>query len=437
MQPSQDLLGKLQSRQAKIGVIGLGYVGLPLALEFSDKGGYAVTGFDIDPDKVKHLEEGTSYIRHISSDRIQRTPRLSVTTDFARLADMDVILICVPTPVGEHREPDLSYILTTTETIAQTLRPGQLIVLESTTFPGTTDDIVRPILEKGGLKAGEDFYLAFSPEREDPNNPDYSTTTIAKVIGGYSPRCLERAKTLYDTIITKTVPVSSTRVAELVKLDENTFRAVAIARVNELKILCDKMGIDVWEVIDAASTKPFGYMRFSPGPGIGGHCIPVDPFYLTWKAREYDFPTRFIELAGELNAHMPNYVVQKVAEALNGEQKAVNGAKILILGIAYKKDIDDQRESPAFPIIHLLQRAGATVAYNDPYAVFEGIRHFSLKIASVDLTPENLHGFDAVVLVTDHSSYDYPFILEHAKLIVDTRDAFRAHGVTSPKIHRA
>lgn len=430
---------KINNRTAKIGVIGLGYVGLPLLIEFC-KAGFAVTGFDVDPEKIKLLKQGKSYIKHIDFSHF--TPyasRFTPTADFSQLSAMDCIIICVPTPLNKYREPDMTYVFKTAKTIAQYLRKGQLIVLESTTYPGTTDEDVKKILEETGLKAGKDFYLAFSPEREDPNRKDFSTATIPKVVGGYTEKCLSIAKNLYDIIIAKTVPVSSTKVAEAAKLLENIYRAVNIALVNELKMLFDRMGIDIWEVIEAAKTKPFGFEAFYPGPGLGGHCIPIDPFYLTWKAREYDFSTRFIELAGEINTYMPRYVVEKAGLVLNGIGKSVQGAKILILGVAYKRDVDDQRESPSLMIIHNLRRLGAEVIYNDPHVPeCRGHRHYpDIDMESVELTDKLLASVDMVLLLTDHSTYDYGFIQRHANCIVDTRNAFLRNNIADSKIHKA
>jgi len=417
------LLQKIGAKKANIGVIGLGYVGLPLVLEFC-KAGFNVTGFDVDQKKVGLLKKGKSYIKHISSKVIADSLVLfDPTDDFSQLSSMDCIIMCVPTPLSKNREPDMSYVFNTTDTIAKYLRKGQLISLESTTYPGTTDEDMRLILEKTGLKAGRDFYLAFSPEREDPNNKDFSTSTIPKVVGGYTPKCLSVAKALYDTIVTKTVPVSSTRVAEATKLLENIYRSVNIALVNELKMLFDKMGIDIWEVIAAAKTKPFGFQAFYPGPGLGGHCIPIDPFYLTWKAREYDFTTRFIELAGEINTSMPYYVVQKTIEALNEKSKSINKAKILILGVAYKKDIDDMRESPSLKLIELFINNGAKVAYNDPFVpALPKTRHYNFNLTSVKLQKSNLIKYDCVVIATDHTAYDPDFIVANSQMVIDTRN---------------
>jgi UDP-N-acetyl-D-glucosamine dehydrogenase len=434
-----ELVEKIESREARIGVIGLGYVGLPLVIEFC-RAGFHVSGFDIDKEKVESLKRGKSYIEHIDSSLL--TPHASQftpTNDFSRLSDVDCIVICVPTPLNINREPDMIYVFETARSIAQYLRKDQLIVLESTTYPGTTDEDMRAILEEKGLKAGEDFYLAFSPEREDPNRKDFSTSTIPKVVGGYSERCRKVAQALYDTIIVKTVAVSSTRVAEATKLLENIYRAVNIALVNELKMLFDRMGIDVWEVIEAAKTKPFGFQAFYPGPGLGGHCIPIDPFYLTWKAREYEFSTRFIELAGEINTSMPYYVVQKIGDVLNRFKKSVNGAKILALGMSYKKDVDDQRESPALKIVQLLKDHNAEVAYHDPHVpVCRGHRHYpDIDMRSVSLSKEVLQDVDVAVLLTDHTAFDHKFIEKHTPCIVDTRNAFERNGVRSDKIYKA
>lgn len=434
-----DLINKIKSNKAKVGVIGLGYVGLPLVIEFC-KAGFTVLGFDIDPKKVAALKQGKSYIKHIGSPLIKAClASFSPTTDFSKLKDADCIIICVPTPLNKNREPDMSYVFDTGRVIAKYLRRGQLVSLESTTYPGTTDEDLRRILEKTKLKAGRDFYLAFSPEREDPNRKDFSTSTIPKVVGGYTPQCLAAARALYDKIITRTIPVSSTRVAEATKLLENIYRAVNIALVNEMKMLFDRMDIDVWEVIEAASTKPFGFQAFYPGPGLGGHCIPIDPFYLTWKAREYDFSTRFIELAGEINSSMPYYVLQKTIDALNEKGKSICKAKILVLGVAYKKDIDDQRESPSLQIIKLLREKGALVEYNDPLVpVCRGHRHYpDIDMKSVKLSEALLKRMDVVVLLTDHTAFDYKFIARYAECIIDTRNAFSKAGIVNTKIGKA
>lgn len=432
------IIEKIKKRTAGVGIIGLGYVGLPLVKEFV-KAGFYVTGFDIDTQKVALLKEGETYIKHIPSGviaGINSTERFVPTTDFSRLKKIDCIIICVPTPLNQYREPDLTYVFETTRTIAKYLRKNQLVVLESTTYPGTTDEDMRNILEESGLRAGKDFFLAYSPEREDPGNPDFSTGRIPKVVGGYTPDCLKAVKALYDTVVVKTIPVSSIRVAESAKLFENIFRAVNIALVNELKMLFDRMGISIWEVIETASSKPFGFMPFYPGPGLGGHCIPIDPFYLTWKAREYDFHTKFIELAGEINALMPYYVVNKIVDALNARGKGIKGAKILIIGLAYKKDVDDVRESPSLKLIELLMKKGAVVGYNDPYVPkTHRMRRYDFRMSSVPITGNNLKKYDCAVISTNHSSYDYESIVRHSRLVVDTRNA--TAGIKSSKIVKA
>jgi UDP-N-acetyl-D-glucosamine dehydrogenase len=427
-------------KEIKIGIIGCGYVGLPLALRFADVG-QRVTGFDTDQEKITKLNAGQSYIQHISADKIKQHvqgKRFDATTDFTRLREMDAVLICVPTPLDERREPDLSYVEKTAQSIAPNLQRNQLIVLESTTYPGTTEELVLPILEKGALKcplargAGSenvatDFYLAFSPEREDPGNKQFGLAQIPKVVGGINPASGRAAVALYAQIVSKVVPVSSTRAAEMVKLLENIFRCVNIALVNELKQLSLRMNLDIWEVIDSAATKPFGFMPFYPGPGLGGHCIPVDPYYLSWKAREYDFATRFIELAGEINTAMPYNVVDALVNALNGHEKSVKGSKILLLGVAYKKDVDDLRESPSLKLLELLSARGAVLDYNDPYfpALFK-MRHYDYSnMKSVELSPERLASYDCVLIATDHTSYDYDAIVRNSKLVVDTRNATR------------
>ncbi len=435
---------KIQSRTAKVGVIGMGYVGLPLALLFSEQS-FPVTGFDIDKKKVDVLEGGGSYIYRIAPTEIQaaRSHGFSATSDYAKIAGMDAIIICVPTPLNEHHGPDLTYITATAESVAPYLRAGQLVILESTTYPGTTEEVLVPILEsknKSGLKAarpgmtGDDlFYVVFSPEREDPGNDTVARRDIPKVIGGLDPRAGELGAQLYGSIFNRTVPVSTPAAAEMTKLLENIYRCVNIALVNELKLLCLRMGIDIWEVIEAAKTKPFGFHPFYPGPGLGGHCIPIDPFYLSWKAREFDFQTRFIELAGEINTGMPYHSVEAVADALNQQKKALNGAKVLVLGLSYKKDIDDLRESPSLTIIELLQNRGATVSYNDPYFPTVGRgRKYDLNMTCVPL--DKLEEYDCVMIVTDHSDYDYQRIVREAKLVVDTRNATK--GIESPKIVR-
>jgi UDP-N-acetyl-D-glucosamine dehydrogenase len=425
----ETLAKKIKDKQAHIGVIGLGYVGLPLVKLFLHQG-FKVTGFDIDPKKTALLNRGRTYIRHISAKELKTflvEKMFRATTDFSRLRYVDVIIICVPTPLDLHKNPDLSYVLKTTETIARYLRKGHLIILESTTYPGTTEEDVLPILGRGGLLAGRDFFLAFSPERENPGDRINTTEKIPKVIGGLTPRCQRLANSLYGQVVARTVPVSSPRVAEAVKLLENIFRSVNIALVNELKIIFGRMDIDIWDVIQAASTKPFGFMPFYPGPGLGGHCIPIDPFYLTYKAKEVDYATKFIELAGEINTRMPYYVVNKTIEALNRKGKSIRGAKALVLGIAYKKDIDDQRESPALKIISVLMEKGANVYYNDPYILHStGLRGYpGLDLRSVPLTAGRLKGSDVVIIATDHSEYDFDWIVRQARLVVDTRNAVK------------
>jgi len=435
-----ELKDKIISRQAYIGIIGLGYVGLPLTREFLNAG-FSVLGFDIDPVKVEKINRGESYIKHIQSGFIAsyvKINKFSATNDFTRLREVDVIIICVPTPLGEHKEPDLTFVLNTTKTIAANLRKGHVVVLESTTYPGTTEEELLPILESTGLQVGKDFFLGFSPEREDPGNKKFSTRTIPKIVSGVTEHCLDIIKTLYDQIIIQTVPVSSPRVAEAVKLLENIYRAVNIALVNELKTVFDRMGIDIWEVIEGAKTKPFGYHPFYPGPGLGGHCIPIDPFYLTWKAKEYDISTRFIELAGEINAYMPYYVVEKTIKALNAHKKSIKGAKILLLGLSYKPDIDDLRESPALKIMELLMREGADVDYSDPYfPELPPLRKYKFDKKSVNIVPKTLKNYDCIVITTNHSTFDYDMILEHAKLIVDTRNALKLKGIVNGKVYKA
>jgi UDP-N-acetyl-D-glucosamine dehydrogenase len=423
---AEQLASRIQLRIARVGVVGLGYVGLPLAETFA-RSGYPVVGFDVDPEKIKKLNTGQSYIGHISADRIAElisTGRFEATTDPRCFEEVDAVIICVPTPLTEAREPDLSYIIHTGRTLKKHLQRGQLVVLESTTYPGTTEDLLRPILEESGLKAGRDFFLAYSPEREDPGNPTFSTGSIPKVVGGANQESLDLAVALYEPVVGGVVPVSSTRVAEACKILENTYRAVNIALVNELKVVFQAMGIDVWEVIAAAKTKPFGFQPFYPGPGLGGHCIPIDPFYLTWIARQFGVSTRFIELAGEVNTAMPQYVVQRISEALNDESKAVNGSRICILGVAYKKNVDDPRESPAFPILELLQQRGAFVSYNDPHLPeLPPMRHHKIRLKSEPLSKEFLETQDCVVIVTDHSAYNYQWIAANTRLLVDTRNA--------------
>jgi UDP-N-acetyl-D-glucosamine dehydrogenase len=419
---------KIEKKEALIGIIGMGYVGLPLVLRFCEEG-FQILGFDVDSKKVTQLKRGRSYLKSIPSLRISkfvRSGRLDVTDDFSRLVEPDCIVICIPTPLTEKMEPDLQYIQKTTEAIRDHLRKGQLIVLESTSYPGTTEELILPQLESTGLRIGKDFFLAYSPEREDPGNKQFSIRQIPKVVAGITPSCQKAVTALYRQIIQKVIPVSSPRVAELTKLLENIYRSVNIALVNELKMLADRMGIDIWEVIEAASTKPFGFSPFYPGPGMGGHCIPIDPFYLSWKAREYDFTTRFIFLAGEINVHVPYYVVAKIQDALNGVGKSIKGAKILIMGIAYKKDVDDARESPALAIMELLQKKGTTLLYHDPYIPsLPPFRKYHFKLKSSPLTEKLLRSIDAVVVVTDHSQIDYHWVVQHAPLIIDTRNVTR------------
>lgn len=419
------MLQMIEEKSAVVGIIGLGYVGLPLSIHFAEKG-LKVIGFDLDTQKIDRLVHGESYIRHISAGTVKTLidkKTFDATHDFSRLGETDCVLICVPTPLTDKMEPDLSYIIQTTETISEKLRKGQLIVLESTTYPGTTEEMLLPRLESRGLKVGQDFFLAYSPEREDPGNKKFIATNTPKVVGGVTDSCLEVAAALYNCI-TRVIPVSSTRAAELTKLLENTFRSVNIALVNELKILAHRMGIDLFEVIDAAATKPFGYMPFYPGPGLGGHCIPIDPFYLSWKAREYDFATRFIQLAGEINVSMPNYVVEKTVTALNEQRKSLKGSRILILGVAYKKDVDDDRESPGYAIMKMLLEKGAEVSYNDPWIPrLRASRKYNFRMDSTPLSRKVLEETDVVIIVTDHSAYDFDMIVRHAALVIDTRNA--------------
>jgi UDP-N-acetyl-D-glucosamine dehydrogenase len=439
-----QLKNRIQQKQARVGIIGLGYVGLPLALLFSERK-FTVTGFDIDRNKVETLTRSGSYIYRITPQEIgaAQAQGFTATSEYARLAEMDAVIICVPTPLDQYHEPDLSFITDTCHAIAPHLQPGQLIVLESTTYPGTTEEVMVPILEKEnkqGLKAArgkssgeKEFFVAFSPEREDPGNTTVARPNIPKVVGGLNPQASELAGALYGSIFNRTVPVSSPAAAEMTKLLENIYRCVNIALVNELKMLCQRMGIDIWEVIEAASTKPFGFHPFYPGPGLGGHCIPVDPFYLSWKAKEWDFRTRFIELAGEINTNMPYYVLSSIGAAMNQQKKAINGARVLVLGVAYKKDIDDLRESPALTIIELLQKEGAQVSYHDPYFPFIGKgRKYDLQMKRAEL--DRLNQYDCIVIVTDHSDYDYQRIVNEAQLVVDTRNATK--GIDSPKVVR-
>jgi UDP-N-acetyl-D-glucosamine dehydrogenase len=429
---AKKLARKLEDRSAVVGVIGLGYVGLPLALQF-EVSGLRVIGFDVDADKIRKLEAGLSYINYLPPEQITAAIArgLQATTDFGRLREADAIIICVPTPLDRHREPDLSYVLNTTREIAQRLRPGQLVSLESTTYPGTTDEQLKPLLEKAGLKVGEDVFLVFSPERQDPGNAQYGPHNIPKIVGGCTPACLQLGQQLYELAVSHVVPVSSPKVAELAKLLENIHRAVNIGLVNELKMVADRMGIDIFEVIDAAATKPFGFVPYYPGPGLGGHCIPIDPFYLTWKAREYGVHTRFIELAGEINSGMPHWVLHKMAEALNQAGKPVRGSRVLIIGIAYKKDVDDLRESPALELLDLLEERGATVDYHDPHIPsIPPIRRGRYDHRSIALTADAVASYDLVLIATNHSAVDYDLIAAHAALIVDTRGQYRRLSAT-------
>ena len=439
----ESLADCIEQRDYRVAIVGLGYVGIPLALA-ACKAGFSVLGIDIDAHRVEQLNRGESFIKHIPTEAVRTAReegRFVASTDFAQLREADAIIIAVPTPLTKQREPDLSFVEGTARAIAPHLRRGHLVALESTTWPGTTDQVVRPILEAGGLKSGQDFYLAFSPEREDPGNPTHSTSTIPKIVGGDGPDALQLADRLYSALVVSTVPVSSSATAEAVKLTENIFRAVNVALVNELKVIYHKMGIDVWEVIDAAKTKPFGYMPFYPGPGLGGHCIPIDPFYLTWKAREYDVSTRFIELAGEINTAMPYYVVDRLAEALDlTSGRGLRAARILVIGVAYKKNVDDMRESPSLRLIELLEARASDVAYHDPHIPVIPMTREHAALAgrrSVALSAEMLAAYDAVLIATDHDGVDYPFIAKHAPLVVDTRNACSRAGVTSGNVFKA
>jgi UDP-N-acetyl-D-glucosamine dehydrogenase len=426
-----DLLTSIEQKTYTVGIVGLGYVGLPLMWTFHENG-LPVIGFDIDQAKIDHLRSGTPYIKHLGKEMMQSlaaSDHCDATTDFSRLSEADAVLLCVPTPLNQYREPDMSYVISTTETVAHHLREGQLVILESTTYPGTTEEVMIPLLEKhSGLIAGKDFYVAYSPEREDPGNPNFNTSKIPKVVGGHGEDALKLALALYDTAIVQTVPVSDTKTAEAVKITENVFRSVNIALVNELKVVYAKMGIDVHEVLDAAETKPFGFMKFTPGPGLGGHCIPIDPFYLTWKAREFQENTRFIELAGEINTHMPEYVVEQTIKALNTHKKAVNSSKILLVGLAYKPNVDDMRESPTFELFHLLEELGAEVAYYDSYIptippTREHTHYTGRK--SIDWDQATINGFDAVLISTNHSDIDYSELAEWSDCVIDTRNAMK------------
>ena len=434
---SEALMSRVLSKEAHVAVLGLGYVGLPLALLFAEKG-FRVVGFDIDAEKVHLLQQGGSYIEHLPAERVaqaRESGRFEATDNFSRLSEMDAALICVPTPVGNHQEPDLSFVEVTTEEIAEHLRPGYLVSLVSTSYPGTTREVVMPILDRSGLRVGQDYFLVFSPEREDPGNPTYSTINIPKIVGGITPTCKELGVALFGQVVERVVPVSSPEVAETAKILENVYRCVNIALVNELKTLLHRMGIDVWEVVDAAATKPFGFSAFYPGPGVGGHCIPIDPFYLTWKAREFGVRTRFIELAGEVNTAMPEYVVARAAQALNTKGKALKGARVLILGVAYKRDVADLRESAALQILELLRAAGAEVSYSDPHVpAIPRLRRHRLDLKSVAVTPQTLGASDLVLIATDHSDFDYELVVKHASLVVDTRNATRALKQNRDKI---
>ncbi len=421
-----NLIEKINKKEAIIGIIGLGYVGLPLMLRFAEVG-FRVIGIDVDEEKNRLLNQGQSYIQHISSTRISNVQaKIHATADFSASCEADALILCVPTPLDKYREPDLSFVLQTTDALVPHLRAGQLVSLESTTYPGTTEEELKPRIESTGLIVGQDIFLVYSPEREDPGNPEFTTATIPKVCGGDTSACVKAGFALYGQVIDKVVEVSSTKVAEMTKLLENIHRSVNIGLVNEMKILADIMAIDIHEVIDAAATKPFGFVPYYPGPGIGGHCIPIDPFYLTWKAREYGMHTRFIELAGEINSQMPHWVVNKVADALNQRERAIKNSKILVLGIAYKRNVEDMRESPSIEIMELLQDKGAEVSYSDPHVpLFPAMRAHHFDLHSVSLNADSLRAFDCVVLATAHQAFDYQLIAEHAPLIVDTRGAFR------------
>jgi UDP-N-acetyl-D-glucosamine dehydrogenase len=419
-------LTKIQFNSACVGIVGLGYVGLPLALRFAEVG-IKVLGFDIDQAKIDAIHAGKTYIKHIPDAAVAkgRDQGITATTDFSRAGEVDALILCVPTPLNQYREPDLSFVINTTDSLMPYLRPGQLFALESTTYPGTTDEELKPRIEAQGLKVGEDVFLVFSPEREDPGNAHYSTQTIPKVVGGYTPACLEAGVALYSKVIDQVVPVSSTKAAEMTKLLENIHRAINIGLVNEMKIVADAMGIDIHEVIRAAATKPFGFVPYYPGPGLGGHCIPIDPFYLTWKAREFGLHTRFIELAGEINSDMPKWVVSKLSDALNDREKSIKGSRILVLGISYKKNIDDMRESPSVELMELLQAKGAHIDYADQWVpVFPKMREHHFDLSSVDLTPESIASYDALLLATNHDVFNYEMIQNHARLIVDTRGVY-------------
>ena len=420
------LLEKIKSKEAVIGIVGLGYVGLPLMLRFCETG-YKVLGFDVDSDKVEKLNSGLSYIEHISPEDIASTRKslFEATTDFSRTGEVDALILCVPTPLNKYREPDISFIIKTIESLSPYLRKGQVVSLESTTYPGTTDEELMPRMEAGGLKVGKDLFLLYSPEREDPGNLDFTTKTIPKVYGGITENCLEIGAALYGAIIDQVVPVSSTRAAELTKLLENIHRAVNIGLANEMKIIADKMGIDIHEVIRAAATKPFGFVPYYPGPGLGGHCIPIDPFYLTWKAREFGLHTRFIELAGEINTSVSNFVITKTTQALNSKKKSINGSRILVLGISYKKNVDDMRESPSVLLMEKLRELGAEVSYSDPHiSVFPKMREHQFNLTSIQLNPKTIAEYDCLLLATDHDKFDYSMIKDNAQLIIDSRGKY-------------
>lgn len=427
MKYNEILSDKLNQKTAVIGILGLGYVGLPLMLRYSELG-YKVIGIDIDQEKVDNLNQGKSYIEHIPSEKIALAvaKNFHATSDFAEASDCDALILCVPTPLNKYREPDISYVINTMDAIQPHLRPGQVISLESTTYPGTTEEELLPRAEKDGLTVGKELFLVYSPEREDPGNPDFETRTIPKVVGGHTPLCLQVGIDLYKQAIDQVVPVSSTKAAEMTKLLENIHRAVNIGLVNEMKVVADRMGVDIFEVIDAAKTKPFGFTAYYPGPGLGGHCIPIDPFYLTWKAREYGLNTRFIELSGEVNKAMPEYVLSKLMDGLNQQQKSINGSKILVLGIAYKKNVDDMRESPSVEVMELIRDKNGIVAYSDQHVpTFPKMREHHFDLSSVPLTPETVQSYDAVVITTDHDNVDYEMIKENASLIIDTRGIYR------------
>lgn len=424
---SAALISKFKGKQAVVGIVGLGYVGLPLMLRYSSIG-FKVLGIDIDNSKVTKLNQGQSYIEHIAAENIAAavTQGFEATTDFSRASECDALILCVPTPLNKYREPDMSYVVSTTDSLKPYFRKGQVVSLESTTYPGTTEEVLLPRVEEGGLTVGKDIYLVYSPEREDPGNPNFETRTIPKVIGGHTSTCLDVGKALYEPAIDQVVPVSSTKAAEMTKLLENIHRAVNIGLVNEMKVVADRMGVDIFEVIDAAATKPFGFTAYYPGPGLGGHCIPIDPFYLTWKAREFGLHTRFIELSGEVNKAMPEYVLSKLMDGLNNSGKALKGSRVLVLGIAYKKNVDDMRESPSVEVMELIRDKGGVVAYSDPHVpVFPKMREHSFELSSEALTAENLASFDAVVLATNHDGFDYELIKQQAQLIVDTRGVYR------------